>query len=367
MFPDAEIAPERNEVYEAVREAFRMLRLDIEHYGTAEWNPLGEFIQPGNVVLIKPNLVMEQNAIDEGTDCLYTQPSVVAPVIDYALLALHGEGRIIIGDAPMQECQFDTLVRESGYADLVRRYQAHGYQVELVDFRGLTSEVRSGIRMQTVNENAKGKIVDLGDDSEFADMDDGTLKKMRITCYDPEVLKAHHAVGKHEYYISDYILNADCIINMPKPKTHRKAGVTISLKNFVGINVRKEFLPHHTIGTPQTGGDEYLQKNFLHALRSKLLDKRNHASAHGNYAYAMILRCLIHACSVLMNLNGGGAVRRRQLVWKSDYQPYDIGSEQNRRLCRPGGSDAERTAKKKHDCCGYDRMRRKRGPHSSVP
>ena len=291
--------------YYPVREAFHLLKLDIEHYGTPEWNPLGAFIKPGNTVLIKPNLVMEKNVIDEGTDCLYTQPSVVAPVIDYALLAMEGKGKIIIGDAPMQECRFETLISESGYADLIRRYQAHGYQVELVDFRGLTSEVRTGIRVQTVNQDAKGRIVDLGNASEFAGQDSDSLQRMRITNYDPDALKTHHTVDRHEYFISEYVLNADCIINMPKPKTHRKAGVTISLKNFVGINVRKEFLPHHTIGTPADGGDEYLNKSAVHALRSKLVDRRNHASAHGKYGYAMFLRCLIHACSLLMKPGGG--------------------------------------------------------------
>ena len=81
----------------------------------------------------------------------------------------------------------------------------------------------------------------MGMESEFSSEDSGTLEKLRITNYDPAILKQHHTENKHEYYISDYLLNADCVINMPKPKSHRKAGVTIALKNLIGINVRKEF------------------------------------------------------------------------------------------------------------------------------
>ena len=52
---------------------------------------------------------------------------------------------------------------------------------------------------------------------------------------------------------------------MPKPKCHRKAGMTSALKNFVGANVRKEFLPHHTMGSIKEGGDEYFVTSKIHS------------------------------------------------------------------------------------------------------
>ena len=36
-----ELSPKANEVYDMVREGFHMMGLDNEHYGTREWNPLG--------------------------------------------------------------------------------------------------------------------------------------------------------------------------------------------------------------------------------------------------------------------------------------------------------------------------------------
>jgi hypothetical protein len=53
------------------------------------------------------------------------------------------------------------------------------------------------------------------------------------------------------------------VINIPKLKTHRKAGLTCALKNMIGINCLKDFLPHHTTGAIAERGDEYLHKNVL--------------------------------------------------------------------------------------------------------
>ncbi len=301
-FKDEEISMIQNECYHAVREALCLLGLDKENFGTSEWNPFGSFISPGQTVLIKPNLVMDRNISGEGTACLYTQPAVVAPVIDYVIIALKGQGKIIVGDAPMQECKFDVLKKESGYDKLISFYQNKGIDVEMIDFRELTSIVENGVHKVTINKNAQGKVIDLAEESEFFGTPDSEMKKMRITNYDPNILVQHHTDRINEYYISEYVLKADVIINMPKPKSHRKAGATISLKNFVGINVRKEYLPHHTIGSVTEGGDEYLRKSFIHRCRSKLIDRKNKLSAKEAYTWVQLYRKFIKACSLLMKL-----------------------------------------------------------------
>lgn len=298
------ISPVKNGIYAAVRKSFYFMGLDKENYGTKEWNPLKDFIKPGDSVLIKPNLVMDHNPCGAGTDCLYTHPSVVAPVIDYILIALRGSGTITIGDAPVQDCKFEKLIDESGYKALVNWYTKKGYDIHLVDFRELTAKVSGGIHIQEINTRAKGTVIDLGGSSEFADADPESFDKMRITNYDPDLLQLHHSPRKHEYYVSDYLLSADCVINMPKPKAHRKAGVTISLKNMVGMNVRKEYLPHHTMGSSQESGDEYEQKNSLMSLRSKLWDKRNHCSAQGKEASARMYNLFNHLCSAILQISG---------------------------------------------------------------
>lgn len=286
-YPFNECSNEENEIYDMVRACFIRMGYDTENVNTSEWNPLKNVIKPGQNVLIKPNLVMDKNPSGDGVECLYTNPSVVAAVLDYVYIALKGHGNIVVGDAPMQECNFEKLVTESGYQALINWCNQHyrGVKIDLVDFRDVSSCNVGGVYRYKFAKKTKGRIIDLADDSEFAGLDEYSKRNIRITNYDPDILKQHHNGDKNEYYINDNVLQADVIINIPKPKTHRKAGVTISLKNMVGINARKEFLPHHTNGAICEGGDEYLHPSVMKRLMDKFLDKRNYAAETKNCVY----------------------------------------------------------------------------------
>lgn len=274
-FSSDAVSSSKNSVYEGFRNLLMVSGLDSDNVGSAYWNPFGAYVRPGDKVLVKPNFVMDVNPSGCGTDCLYTHPSVIAAVIDYVVIALKGEGSIVLADAPMQTCNFDNLVRQSGIFELVEWYRSQGVDIALADMRGLRSvESASGL-IQEVIEEARGRVIDLGEESSFHGLSDERIDKLRITNYDPKELKKHHARSKHEYYISSYLLDADVIINVPKGKTHRKAGVTGALKNMVGVNVRKEYLPHHTLGSKDEGADEYRIKNIFRRIGSSLLDSKN--------------------------------------------------------------------------------------------
>lgn len=282
-----------NKVYMQVRDALRMLGLDKDNFGLNCWNPLGDgYVVPGDRVLIKPNLVLDCNSGNGGTDCLYTHPSVVAAIIDYVCIALKGTGEIIIADAPLQTCNFERLIHDSGYSDLVKYYKGKGINIEIQDLRGLTSYKIDHVVHSTINEKTKlsGIIVDLKNLSAHTQLTKKQIEAMRITSYDPAELKRHHNINKHEYLIASVVLHADCIINVPKPKTHRKAGVTIALKNLVGINVRKEYLPHHRVGGSVSGiGDEYLGQSNLRKFSSYFLDLSNKMATKNYYIVAKSL------------------------------------------------------------------------------
>ncbi|SDB63012.1 protein of unknown function [Butyrivibrio sp. INlla16] len=297
-----DISDKENNVYYSVREALHLYGLDEENYGKHSWNPLAGLISENTSVLIKPNLVMDHNRSGDTTDCLFTNPSVIAPIIDYVIKAQNGNGKIVIGDAPMQECKFDKLIKESGLKDLVQYYKDKGIDITLVDFRELKSEISFGSHKQEINERNSGMIIELGEDSEFYKEDKKNLQRLRITNYDPRRLAAHHNSEKHEYYVSKYLLNADVVINMPKPKTHRKAGVTIAMKNMVGINTRKEFLPHHTLGDTASGGDEYKHKSILRVLSDKLYDFKNMKEAEENFLLARPAFFLAYGFKILANV-----------------------------------------------------------------
>jgi len=68
---------------------------------------------------------------------------------------------------------------------------------------------------------------------------------------------SRHSCGRHQYGIPGSVLAADVIINLPKLKTHKKTGVTLALKSFIGLSHEKYWLPHFTAGHPGVGGDEF--------------------------------------------------------------------------------------------------------------
>lgn len=82
-----DVAPEENQVYDAIRKIFIHCGLDKENYGTKKWNPLGSYVCPGDTVLIKPNLVLHKNNLaghEDSLDCLVTHPSIIRCVLDSA-------------------------------------------------------------------------------------------------------------------------------------------------------------------------------------------------------------------------------------------------------------------------------------------
>ena len=267
---DAEALSKKNDVYRMIRDIFIKIGLDKENIGTKYWNPLGRYISEGDTVLVKPNLVNHINVAEDdmqrGMDCLITHPSVVRCIFDYVYIALKGKGKIIIADAPVQNCDFDKLLDNSGYRKLfeyLKSLQTPELTVEIGDLRGTILVKENGCQKQIDRENVqwRGRIIDLKSNSNFAKL--STSRKLRITNYHGGETVKHHTNGKNEYCISEAALQADVIINLVKPKTHRIAGYTAALKNMIGINTRKEYLPHHRKGSVKRGGDEYQHSHLL--------------------------------------------------------------------------------------------------------
>jgi hypothetical protein len=75
--------------------------------------------------------------------------------------------------------------------------------------------------------------------------------------------------------VAGSVLESDVVVNLPKLKTHAKAGITCCLKNLVGINGDKDWLPHHRIGSATRGGDEYLSPSIIKSWLTRALDSAN--------------------------------------------------------------------------------------------
>lgn len=90
--------------------------------------------------------------------------------------------------------------------------------------------------------------------------------------YDPRSMKSSHGPGTHRYRMAREAIEADVIVNLPKLKTHRRAGLTCALKNSVGTIGYKDSLPHHRKGGSARGGDCYRGESWLKNLAEDLLD-----------------------------------------------------------------------------------------------
>ena len=162
-------------------------------------------------------------------DELITHGSVIRAVADYVYIALEGKGKIILGDAPQAEANFDHIVAKMGL-DILRDFYpcTADFSFELLDYRQLrfvydeNGMLGSNSRLTLDGDPNGYTIFDLGKNSAFEGLEN--IENIYGADYDRSETLKHHSGGKHEYCISGTILKADVFISLPKMKTHRKSG-----------------------------------------------------------------------------------------------------------------------------------------------
>jgi uncharacterized protein (DUF362 family) len=243
-------------------------------------HPFGKIIPSGARVLIKPNLVLHRNEGPGGTECLVTHPSLIRATVEAALQSQATE--VLVGDAPIQGCNFDVLMRESGLQSWATGRMARDTRFKGIrDFRRTTCVLVHGVRVAEENlQSAKDFVLfDLGSESLLEPVSDNR-NRFRVAWYDPRLMANTHHRGVHQYLVARAAIDADIIINLPKLKTHKKAGVTCALKNLIGINGNKEYLPHHRVGGSAHGGDCYPGNAVVKRALEYVTDRQNLSSSH---------------------------------------------------------------------------------------
>jgi uncharacterized protein (DUF362 family) len=303
-----------NRVYAGITELFEQLGLDATRAGTRDWNPLAGLVGPGDRVLIKPNLVRHYHPYGYDRQSLVTHGSLVRAVCDYVLRAAGPGCKLVVADAPLQSCDFAEVVRLAGLDELAGHYRRIGIDFELRDLRLVKAVVeerslwgRVLVQAQNGGDPLGYTAIDLGSASAHAEAGRDAGGRYRVTCYDPARMRRHHGGGRHEYIIANTLLDSDVVINLPKMKTHHKAGITVALKNFIGINGHKDCLPHHTKGTPQQGGDEYRSAGWVKRTDSWLMDAKE------QYAGAAARKAAADAHTLLQ------AVHQREGFWEGSW------------------------------------------------
>ena len=246
-----------------MREVLRLAGLDASRFGSPAWNPFGDLVAAGATVLIKPNWVRHYHVTGDDLFSVVTHPSVVRALVDYAFKAVGHDGQVWVMDAPQYDADFAELQRRLSLVALEDELRRRRVPVRFGDMRSLVVEMDSGVVVRRVARQAwetEGVVFDLGQDSELAALG-SSMRNVFGSDYDRRVTAAHHAATRdghrHEYKIARRVLDAALVVSVPKLKTHKKTGVTLNVKNMIGINVDKNYIPHYRVGAPAEGGDEF--------------------------------------------------------------------------------------------------------------
>jgi uncharacterized protein (DUF362 family) len=234
-------------------------------------------------IVLKPNWVIHEQNPASPIAALVTHVAVIEGVLRACLEKYPQAETITIGDCPVQSCDWDLLCRQSGLDRLKERYKNRaGPAVSFLDLRQERYRVVQGF----LEKDPPG---DYGDPHGYCETDLGITSFLdeisahrgafRVSDYDPRKTAREHHKGIHRYCVCKTILEADLFINLPKMKTHKKAGITGALKNLVGVNGNKAHLAHHRERSAAAPPDKFPPDVsfwfILHEHARRLLQKRS--------------------------------------------------------------------------------------------
>jgi uncharacterized protein (DUF362 family) len=275
---------------EIVAQLFLTAGYDYKNRLSEQWNPLGFLISEGDFVLIKPNWIKESHLYKPHEwDYVITHPSIIKEVVRYTIKALHGKGKIYIGDSPQTDSSFYTLYNNCGLADLEKEVHVlmdihKDLDIRILDLREEEWKTKSGVvvkKKKLLGDPLGYVVFDLGEQSEF--IRHKGVGSYYGAAYDMEETNSMHNGIVNKYRVCGSVPSADVIINIPKLKTHKKAGITASLKNMVGINGAKNWLPHFTNGTPENNGDQFPKSKRKSEIEAILLKNIKKIISYANF------------------------------------------------------------------------------------
>ena len=226
------------------------------------------------LVVVKPNWIQESHEdLPDVWEPVITHPRVVTAVVETLAEKMGGRGTICVCDAPHTYADFAGIVRRGGLMPEIDRIRKAWpeLQVEILDLRReiWIRKEKVVVERRPNPQDPRGYVrLNLGEHSLFH----GHRGEGRYygADYDARVVNEHHRGKVHEYLLAGSPMACDLFVNLPKLKTHKKTGMTCCLKNLVGINGDKNWLPHHTESTPAQGGDEFPDASLARSVETHL-------------------------------------------------------------------------------------------------
>jgi uncharacterized protein (DUF362 family) len=244
----------------------------------------------GKKILIKPNWVRHEILPDDEF-CLRTHDSFVIAVLKIILEMRPAE--VLIADAPIQGCDWGRMITSSFISEINRFEQQFKIPIIIRDLRRRTFSIKDNSPESSLRPLLDYIIFDLGKESKLEPITIQGKPIFRVTNYDPERMSYAHAPGIHKYCIAKEFFESDVVISLPKIKTHQKTGLTGALKNIVGINGDKDFLPHHRLGGTGRGGDCYPGNSYMRYWSELVLDCANRRQGKKAFRFYQKLSSLL--------------------------------------------------------------------------
>ncbi len=292
---------------------------DLLDWSDEKTGPFGRVIQPGARVVVKPNWVVHENQGPWGIEPLLTHATLIRAVVEGVLRSEASD--VLVGDAPLQRCDFDELLSVTGLDEWASGLTGSESRFRGIrDFRRTKSSYQRGLRvaMEDLVPAEQFVLFDLKSDSLLEPVTD-ERGSFRVTQYDPSQMVKTHGPGRHQYLVAKDVIEADVIINLPKLKTHKKAGVTCALKNLIGINGNKEFLPHHRVGGSEAGGDCYPGRSWTKRALEFGYDRLNQATSQSRarlwHQYSRVLSGVSRALGDRLGVEGSWS--GNDTIWRT--------------------------------------------------
>lgn len=251
-------------------------------------------VKPGDKVVLKPNFVKESHLSRPNEwEYVITHTEVIKLVLEAVVEALCDRGAVSIVDAPQTDSDYDEIIRRVKLKEIVDEIQGKTKVViRYFDLREERWFYRQGIivKKKQLSGDPLGYIeVNLKDQSEYYGK---ANKEYYGADYDMSETRKYHNEKDNIYVMSKTVLESDVFINLPKMKTHKLAGMTCCLKNIVGACIVKNSIPHHTIGSPENGGDKYVKETKKgkaeSGLKATALKVLKHKNPIINYPFIVV-------------------------------------------------------------------------------
>jgi uncharacterized protein (DUF362 family) len=275
----------------------------------------------GKRILLKPNWVRHSiNASDE--ICLRTHDQFLLATVEVILA--YKPAIVTIGDAPIQGCKWDLMLNESLLNKIHALSAKYKTEIAIFDFRRVTFNPATNKSDKERRSLDKYIIFDLAEKSHLEPITPSKKNLFRVIQYNPDRFIESHSPGMHKYCIARELFEADLVISLPKIKTHQKAGITGALKNIVGLNGDKDFLPHHRLGGTGRGGDCYPGNNILRYWAELAQDSANRLQ--GKRLYWLWLRL----STVLWRLSFPGKEHHLDAAWHGNETTWRMVMDLNK-------------------------------------